>query len=232
MRHHIQMDGFRTLLLTATLLARCAWAADPSLDDVFKRIDNAAASFKGLTADMKRTSHTELVNANDVEEGTFAVKRLKSDDIRMLMDITKPEPKKFALGGGKGQAYYPKANEVQVMDVKKHRDLINELLLLGFGASSADLNAAYTIAMGGPDTVNGVPATRLELVSKNAEIRRTIKKVELWIGENGMPVQQKLHESGGDYQIVTYSNVAPNRNLPDSAVNLDLPKGVKVTPIK
>jgi outer membrane lipoprotein-sorting protein len=232
MRLHIQMTGFRILCLTAAMLMPSAWAVDNSLDAVFARIDKAAATFKGLTADMKRTSHTELVNANDVEEGTFAIKRSKPDDIRMLMDIAKPEPKKFALGEGKGKAFYPKANEVQVVDVKKHRDLINELLLLGFGATSADLKAAYTVALGGPDTVNGVSVTRLELVPKNDEIRRTIKKAELWIAENGMPVQQKLHESGGDYQVVTYTNIALNRNLPDSAVRLDLPKGVKVTPIK
>jgi len=225
------MDGFRTLLLTATLLTPSLQAAD-TLDAVFKRIDSAAASFKGMTADMKRTSHTELVDANDVEEGTFAVKRVKADDIRMLMDISKPEPKKFSLADGKGRAFYPKANEVQVMDVKKHRDLVNELLLLGFGATSAELNAAYTVTLGGPDTINGTPVTRLELVSKNPEIRRTIKRVELWIGENGMPVQQKLHESGGDYQIVTYSHMVLNRNLPDSAVTLTLPKGVKTTPIR
>jgi outer membrane lipoprotein-sorting protein len=232
MRPYSQMNGFRILLAITLLLTPCAWSADNSLDAVFSRMDNAAASFKGLTADMKRTSHTELVNANDVEEGTLAVKKLKPNDIRMLMDISKPEPKKFALAGGKGQAYYPKANEVQVMDVKKHRDLVNELLLLGFGATSSDLKAAYNISLGGPDAVNGTPATRLELVPKNEEIRRTIKRAELWIGENGLAVQQKLHESGGDYQIVTYSHVTPNRNLPDSAVRLDLPKGVKVTPIK
>ena len=226
------MDGFRILFLTATLLVPCAWSADASLDDVFKRIDKSAATFKALTADMKRTSHTELVNANDVEEGTFALKRFKPGDIRILMDITKPEPKKFALGGGKGQAYYPKANEVQVMDVKRHRDLVNELLLLGFGSTSNELKTAYDITLGGPETVNGTPAIRLDLVSKNPEIRRTIKRVELWVAESGLPVQQKLYESGGDYQIVTYSNMAVNRNLPDSAVQLVLPKGVKVTPIK
>jgi len=228
------MTRFRSLFAIAAILAASslAPAADSSLETVFARIDKAAANFKTLTADVKRTSHTELVNANETDEGTIAVKRFKADDIRILINFTKPEPKKIAIGGGKGQVYYPKANEVQVADVKKHRDLVNEVLLLGFGATSAELKAAYTITLGGPDTVNGMPVTRIELVSKNEEILHSIKKCELWIPESGIAVQQKFHESGGDYQVATYSHIVVNPNLPDSAVRLDLPKGVKVTNLK
>jgi outer membrane lipoprotein-sorting protein len=212
-------------------LGRPAGAAD-SLESVLARLDKVAPSFKTLTANIKRTQHTELVNANETDEGTIAVKRFKADDIRILINFTKPEPKKISIGQGKGQVYYPKANEVQVADVKKHRDLVNEVLLLSFGATSAELKSAYTITLGGPDTVNGVPATRIELVAKSEEIRRSIKKCELWIPENGVVVQQKFHESGGDYQLTTYSNMVMNPNLPDAAVRLDPPKGVKVTNLK
>jgi outer membrane lipoprotein-sorting protein len=217
--------------LLAAALAPSASAAD-SLETVFARLDKAASTFKALTADIKRTSHTELVNANETDEGAIAVRKFKADDIRILINFTRPEPKKISIGGGKGQVFYPKANEVQVADVKKHRDLVNEVLMLGFGASSAELKAAYTITLGGPDTVNGAPVTRIELVSKNEEVRRSIKKCELWIPENGVAVQQKFHESGGDYQVATYSHIVLNPSLPDSAIRLDLPKGVKVTNLK
>lgn len=215
----------------AAVLAPAASAAD-SLETVFARLDKAAASFKALTADIKRTTHTELVNANETDEGNIAVKKFKADDIRILINFTHPEPKKIAIGGGKGQVFTPKANEVQVADVRKHRDLVNAVLLLGFGASSAELKAAYTITLGGPDAVNGVPATRIELISKSEEIRRSIKKCELWIPENGVTLQQKFHGSGGDYQVATYSRIVLNPNLPDSAVRLDLPKGVKFNNLK
>lgn len=222
---------FAILCLLTTGATTAARAAD-SLDTVFARLDKAAAGFKGLTADIVRTSHTELVNANESDEGTIAVKKFKANDIRILIKFTKPEPKTVSIGAGKGQVYYPKANEVQIADVKKHRDLVNEVLMLGFGATSAELQAAYTITLGGADTVNGTAVLRIELVPKSEEIRRTIKKAELWIPENGVAMQQKFHESGGDYQVATYSHMALNPNLPDSAVRLDLPKGVKNTFLK
>jgi len=219
------------LVWLAAMIVPSASAAD-SLETVFARLDKAAASFKSLTADIKRTTHTELVNANETDEGAIAVKKFKADDIRILINFTQPEPKKIAIGGGKGQIFTPKANEVQVADVRKHRDLVNAVLLLGFGASSAELKAAYTITFGGPETVNGVPALRIELISKSEEIRRSIKKCELWIPDNGVTLQQKFHGSGGDYQVAIYSRIVVNPNLPDSAVRLDLPKGVKVNNLK
>ena len=222
---------FAILCLVAASVIPAAVAAD-SLDTVFARLDKAAASFKTLTADIQRTSHTELVNANETNEGTIAVKKFKPGDIRIRINFTKPEPQTIAIGGGKGQVYHPKANEVQVADVRKHSDLVNEVLMLGFGATSAELKAAYTITLGGPDTINGTPVLRIELVPKNEEIRRSIKRCELWIPENGVAVQQKFHESGGDFQVATYSHMILNPNLPDSALRLDLPKGVKVTNLK
>jgi outer membrane lipoprotein-sorting protein len=232
------MTAFRPLfVILCTLIAMAASpfgarAADTSLEVVFARIDKAAATFKGLTADMKRLHHVELVNANDLDEGTITVKKLKANDIRILIKFTKPEPKMVMIGGGKAQVYTPKANEVQEADIKKHKDLINEVLLLGFGSSSKDLKASYTIQLGGPEVINGTPTVRIELAPKSEETRHTIKKCELWVPENGVPVQQKFYEGGGDYQIATYSHIVLNPNIPDSAIKLDLPKGVKVTPIR
>jgi len=226
------LTGLRSVfVIFCALTATRADAAD-SLDAVFARIDKAAANFRSLTADMKRTQHTELVNANETDEGTIAVKRFKPDDVRILIDFVKPEPKKIAIGEGRGQVFYPKANEVQVADMKKHKDLVNEVLLLGFGATSASLKSSYTISLKGQDTVNGTASALLELVPKNEEIRHTIKTAELWIPENGIPLQQKFNESGGDYQLATYSNIVINPNLPDSAVRLEPPKGAKRIPLK
>jgi outer membrane lipoprotein-sorting protein len=232
------MTWFRSLFVAVSTLAALAGvpfgarAADNSLETAFARLDKAAAGFKGLTAEMKRMHHTELVNANEVDQGTITVKRFKPGDVRILVNFTDPEPKIVSIGGGKAFMFTPKTKEAQEADIRKHKDLVNEVLLLGFGSSSADLKNAYTIQPGGPETVNGTPTIRIELVPKNEELRHNIKKAELWIPENGIPIQQKFYETGGDYQIATYSRMVLNPNIPDSAVKLDLPKGVKVVPYR
>jgi outer membrane lipoprotein-sorting protein len=232
------MHGFRSHSVTAGTLATLlaisfgARAADNSLDTAFVRLDKAAATFKGLTADMTRTHHTELVNANETDQGKITLKKIKANDVRFLINFTDPEPKLIALGGGKGLMYTPKTKEAQEADLKKHRDLINDVLLLGFGSSSAELKGKYTILPGGPESIDGTATIRIELVPKSEDLRHNIKKAELWIPENGIPVQQKFYESGGDYTLATYSHIALSSNIPDSAVKLELPKGVKVVPYR
>src|SRR5258707_8656915 len=75
--------------------------AGNTLEATFARMDQAAATFKGLTADIRQQSHTEVVDKDDVQEGAIAVKRVKPKDTRILINFTKPEVKLYAIGGGK-----------------------------------------------------------------------------------------------------------------------------------
>ena len=202
-------------------------ATDP-LAAVLARVDAAAAGFKGLSADVRKVSHTEVINEDTVDEGTMLMKRPKPHDIRMLVDIKKPDAKTVAVAGRKVEIYLPKMNTVQEYDAGKNRALLEQFLLLGFGSTAADLRENYSLRVLGPDLVAGQKATRLELIPKSKEALAHLKKVELWVEESsGLTLQQKFHATGGDYTLATYTNIKLNPNLPESALKLNLPKGVK-----
>src|SRR5215510_6867693 len=80
-------------------------AATP-LDAVLARADEAAKGFKGLSADVHKVSHTAVINENTVDDGTMLVKRPKPRDMRMLVDIQKPDPKTVAIAGRKVEIFY------------------------------------------------------------------------------------------------------------------------------
>ncbi len=79
----------------------------------------------------------------------------------------------------------------------------------------------------GTDTVSGQKTDLLELIPKSKEVLQHLRKLEIWVAENGYPVQQKFYEPGGEYVLFTYSDVKINPDLADSALKLHLPKGVK-----
>ena len=63
---------------------------------------------------------------------------------------------------------------------------------------------------------------------KSAEVRKNLKKLELWIPESdGYPVQQKIYLAAGDYRLFTYTNVKMNPPLSDSDLRLRVPKDTK-----
>ena len=89
------------------------------------------------------------------------------------------------------------------------------------------MQSSYDIRLGGEDTIEGQKTERLELIPKSKEVLQHLLKLEIWVGENGYPVQQKFYQPAGDYMVFTYSDVKVNPDLADSVLKLHLPKGVK-----
>ena len=206
------------------------YAADDSLEAVFARMDKASTRFRDLTADMKRTSYTAFVNESTVDTGTIGVKMPKPRDYHLLMNFKTPDPKQVMLSGTKVLIYYPKTQTAQELDLgKSNRAQVEGFMRLGFGSNSADLKSAYSVKLGGPETVEGQNATRIELTPKSKDVAVQFPKFELWISnDTGISIQQKIYQPGGDYSLATYTNMKLNQNLPDSAVKINLPPHVHI----
>ena len=146
----------------------------------------------------------------------------------MLVDFSQPDPKSVQLEGTVLDIYLPKLNTVQEYELGKNSGLIERFLLLGFGTSRNELASANDISYEGADTVSGHPATKLLLKPKDKEVLDKVQKIELWLAsDTGYPLQHKIYQAGGDYQLFAFTNLKMNPNLPDSAVKLKLPKNVK-----
>jgi outer membrane lipoprotein-sorting protein len=216
--------AFRSAGLVVGLLSSVL-AAD--LESVLARMDASAREFRSLSAKLKKTTFTSVLNESSVEEGTILVRRPSLKDLRMLIDFKEPDVKSVAYANKKWQIYYPKINTVQEYDFGKQGALVDQALLLGFGTAVADLRNGYTLKYLGEDAVDGHKTARLELIPKAPEAREHFTRVELWIAEAGHPVQQKVVQPSKDYFLVTYSDMKLNPNLDVESLKLKLPKGVK-----
>jgi outer membrane lipoprotein-sorting protein len=197
----------------AALCVPALAAGADQLQATFDRMDRAAARFKGLSAEVTQVSHNALLNEDEAFTGTTAVRRgPKQRDLRAVVDILHPDPKKVLLTGHKVEMYYPKTNTKQIIDLdKKGSKMVDQFLLLGFGSASVEIRNAYTVELGGPETVAGQKTVRLVLTPKSPDVLAKLTKVELWISDTlGIAVQQKFWEPGGDYELTTYTNVKLN----------------------
>ena len=101
-------------------------------------------------------------------------------------------------------------------------------MLLGFGSSAKDLQQVYTIALGGAETVEGQKTTKIELTPRKPDTTIHLIKADLWISDQtGIAIQQQLHFAGGDYDLVSYSNMKIDPGIPESAVKLNIPANAK-----
>ncbi len=214
----------QTLALALAVLPMAARGA--GLDDAFAAMDKTAQQFKSVTADIKRDVYTAVIDDHEKDTGVVKAKREKSRDTRMLIEFTSPVQKFLAVDGTEASVYTPTTKTVQVYDVKQ--GLVDQFLLLGFGASSAEVREHYNVSFIATEKVGSDTTWHLQLVPKSAEALKILKKAELWISQStALPVQEKLLTSTtGDYQLVNYSSVKLNAPLSDKDVKLNPPKGV------
>jgi outer membrane lipoprotein-sorting protein len=205
------------IFVLASLLAGSARA--DTLEGALNHMDKAGNQFKGMSASFINVKHTAIVpNADATATGTMKIKRSKPGELIGLIDFISPDKKTVVLNGQTVDIYLPNIKTVQEVDLGKHKVLLEQFFLFGFGTSRRDLEAAYAVTYGGPETVNSEATTRLELVSKNPDVVRQLSKFELWISDkSGEPVQQKFYEPSGDFNVFTYSGMKINPTLTDSS---------------
>jgi outer membrane lipoprotein-sorting protein len=218
--------SLRISILALGCAARAAWG-DP-LNDILTKLDHAAAAFRGMTADLRETAHTAVINEDQVEAGEIFMKRARPGDTRMLVNFVRPDPKTVQLQGDTLSIYFPKRNTVQEYSLGKNSSLVVQFLLLGFGTTRNDLSAANAVQYGAAETISGRPAVRLVLVPKTKEVLQHVEKIELWLSpDTGYPVQHKIYQPGGDYLLFEFANLKMAPDLSDSYLKLKLPKDVK-----
>jgi outer membrane lipoprotein-sorting protein len=90
--------------------------------------------------------------------------------------------------------------------------------MLGFGASGKELEQKWEIKYLGPETLDGVKTEKLELVAKDASVRKNIPKVTIWVDpERGVSLKQLFDEGPGQYRVCFYSHFKTNQPLPADA---------------
>ncbi|MBI3405037.1 MAG: outer membrane lipoprotein carrier protein LolA [Acidobacteria bacterium] len=196
-----------------------------TLEAVLKQLDSEAKGFHGLTANIERTKVTVVVNDRSTESGTISVRR----DDKMLIELTKPDARIILRRGDKLEVYHARTKRVEEYDLGKHRSLVDQFLLLGFGTSGGDLKKGYDVTPHGELSMDNKKVLFLELTPRNDKVRSNISKINLWIDEaTWLPIQQKFFETGSqDYFEIKYTNVFRNPKIPDSKFKPSWPKDVE-----
>ncbi len=214
-------------VLICAALAAAVPARAEALSDILARMDRAAQEFKSVSAKMKRLSYTAVIDESSEATGVMRLKRAKGGTTG-IVEFGPPEPRLIHFAGRALSVYYPKANTVEIYDAEKYTKTMDQVLLLGFGTSGAELKKTYEVKEGGVQTLGPVRATRIELVPKSAELKNLFTRIELWIPEGeSNPVQERVTQPSKNYELVVYSDLQVNAPLADSLFELKLPAGVK-----
>ena len=191
-----------------------------ALDTVLKKMDETAAHFQTLQADFVWDQYQRVVDEHDLQKGTVYYRR-SGKQIEMMAEIKDPDSKFVLYKDGKLQIYQPKIEQVMEYSTGGNQQEIETFLVLGFGGSSEDLKKSFDVTYQGEETIDNVPAAKLQLIPKSDKVRGNFPEIFLWIDlSRGICVQQKLMQTQGDYRLAKYSAIRVNAKINNDVFRL------------
>ena len=228
---HIAFAAKFAAIFVASLLSTAAFSARSgpqkftwNLDGIVQQLDKESKDFQSLTAAIDRTKVTVVVNDKSTESGEIWVRH----DDKMRIDFDKPDKRTVLRNGNTLDVYTPRISRVEEYDLGKHRALVDQFLLLGFGTSGSSLQKSYLVTFLGEEAIDGRRAVKLELTPKSEDVRNQVSKIHIWIDvATWLPDQQQFFETGsGDYLLIHYTNVVKNVRIGDQEFKPNWPKNV------
>lgn len=210
-------------LLWLMLLSSFGVAQKPdaaALDAVLKKMDEMAAHFQTAQADFVFDQYQKVVDETDTQKGTVYYRKA-GQQIEMMAEFTDPDKKFVLYKDGKLQVYQPKIEQVMEYSAGANQQELESILVLGFGGSGEDLKKSFEVTYQGEETIDNIPAAKLQLIPKSEKVRGNFPEIILWIDlARGISVQQKLMQTQGDYRLAKYSAIKVNAKINNDVFRL------------
>ncbi|MCL2659186.1 MAG: outer membrane lipoprotein-sorting protein [Acidobacteriaceae bacterium] len=211
-----------TVLFAAILFVPAVAQTKPAdLDAVLRQMDTASTKFKSAEASFRFDNYERVVRETTTQSGT--VYFLKNNGkLEMGLKIISPETKLVDklvdYRNGVLRMFDPKPNQLTIFNAGKNQAQYESFLTLGFGGSGGDLAKAWTISDQGTESMNDgqkqVETRKLDLVSKDANVRNMFSHVTIWVDPaRGVSLKQQFFTASGNTRTAFYTNIRTNHTV-------------------
>ena len=203
---------------------------DAKLQGVLQQMDASSAKFQDVQADISVDNYTAVVKDHETENGITAFRRVNGAmQMAMVLDKGQPGERDILYKNGELDFYQPAAKQETIASAGANKAEYDSLLATGFGASGKDLAAQWDVTFEGMETLDGVPTAKLDLVSKQANIRNNFSHITIWVDPSrDISLKIVMLQPSGDSRTATYSNIRYNKRPPSSLFTLKVAKDTQV----
>ena len=197
------------------------------VSSLLSKMEKNRQNLKSLTADISMEKYNSQLGDSDKYYGTVRYIPAGGRGASFVrLDWNKPQQEILLVANGGYMLYRPRLKQVIIGTTNSvHSAKDNDALAL-LNMSAAQLRSRFGDFQDQREETlwGGIHTTHLKAVPKTAA---SYKYIELWIDDNGMPVQTKMVEKNDDSTTMRLSNVQKNVDIPMSNFKLDLDSSVK-----
>ena len=205
--------------LAVLVLYMPASAAQSEIDRCVKALEKQYGTMKDFHADF--TQETHLASIQRVEKGSGAVWFKKPG--KMLWEYKTPQVQKIILDGKTLWFYVPEDKQV----MKNNFSTVPQHIVVDLFRGKIAIQEKFKVAFIQEELKNSRREISLELIPLAYD--PTVKKLTLWVDPEKFYIMRTcLEDEFGTRTILVFSNIAIDKNTPDTAFEFTPPPGVEV----
>ena len=209
-----------------------AGAQSLTLQQVYAQMDASAPKFQSVEADLAVDRYTAVVQEHSTQSGTYALRRSGgSMEMAMHLNAGSDDPETLILyKNGEAQVYQPAQKTESVISAGANKGEFDSMLTTGFGATSKDLTANWSVTPQGLENVGSVQCAKLDLVPTQQNVKNNFSHVTVWVDlARDISLKVVMFQPDGDTRTAIYTNIRYNKPVAGSTFTLKVPAGVQVT---
>ena len=197
--------------------------------EILRRMDTHYRSLQTLQASVKMEKLNAQIDDTDTYQGeVWYIPSKGGQPMALRLDWTKPEKESLVVINGKYRLFRPRLNvEYQglVDSAKNSSSVAGPLSFMSM--SKAELNKNFELTIIGREVVSG--ATGAVHILLKPKTKQKYKSAEIWVDDNGMPVQAKIIENNNDTTTVLLTDLQKNVTINTTSVfTIETRKDTKV----
>jgi outer membrane lipoprotein-sorting protein len=207
-----------------------AQAQGPGLiSSILNKMDRNRRSLGSLRASVMMQKYNAQLRDADEFYGDVQYVAAKGRDANVRVDWSRPAQEILAVSGGQYTLYRPRLKQAYQGATKNagSKGKAGNVLSLAFNMTGAQAKSQYSVSYEGEgELYSGSPHVWwLKLTPRG---NAGFQFAEVWVTDDGMPIQTRVTEKNGDATTVRLTNIQRNPNIPMDIFNLTPPAGTKI----
>ncbi len=203
-----------------------AGETNAQLTTILTRMDNHNKALSSLKANVSMAKYNSQLEVSDVTKGVAIYLPRKGKDALVRIDWANPD-ESMAVVDKKYVIYRPRLKQAYVGSVSSAKGNAKAGNALAFmSMSRSQLRANYDSKYLGAGTLSD--GTKTDHIQLTPKTESNYRSAEIWVDENGMPVQSKITEKNGDTTTILLTNIVKNKTIDAKEFTITIPKGTEM----
>ena len=224
--------------LAILMLAASLSVAPPSaraqgpgmISSILNKMDRNRKSLGSLRASVHMQKYNAQIRTSDDQFGDVQYVAGKGRDANVRVDWRRPVNELLAVKGGQYTLYRPRLNQAYqglTKSVGPSKGKAGGVLSFALNMTGAQAKNQFNVSLEGEgELYSGSPHVWwLKLTPRGSA---EFKYAEVWVTDDGMPIQTRVVEKNGDATTVRLTNIQRNPSIPSTAFDVQLPAGTRI----